>query len=89
MKRALLTQKNSSVDDINDILMEKFPADLVTYKSTDRTINSIHQIDYEDFLKTLQLTGFPPHKLNLKKNCPVMLLRNINPIEGVRNGMGK
>ena len=28
----------------------------------------------------------PPHKLKLKRNCPVMLIRNINPIEGLSNG---
>lgn len=28
----------------------------------------------------------PPHRLYLKTNAPVILLRNINPIEGLHNG---
>ena len=30
--------------------------------------------------------GIPPHQLRLKKNCPIMLLRNINSAEGLSNG---
>ena len=30
--------------------------------------------------------GFPPHELKLKVNCPIILLRNINPSEGLCNG---
>ncbi|KAG6650801.1 hypothetical protein CIPAW_06G067600 [Carya illinoinensis] len=40
----------------------------------------------EDFLNTLTPNGFPPHQLLLKQNCPIMLLRNINPSEGLCNG---
>ncbi|KAG2685086.1 hypothetical protein I3760_10G108500 [Carya illinoinensis] len=39
----------------------------------------------EDFLHTLTPNGLPPHELLLKKNCPIMLLRNINPSEGLCN----
>ena len=28
----------------------------------------------------------PPHHLKLKKNVPVILLRNLNPAEGLCNG---
>ena len=31
-------------------------------------------------------SGLPPHELKLKKNCPVILLRNINPAKGLCNG---
>ncbi|VFQ99284.1 unnamed protein product [Cuscuta campestris] len=30
--------------------------------------------------------SLPPHTLVLKKNCPVILLRNLNPCEGLCNG---
>ncbi|KAG2712304.1 hypothetical protein I3760_04G119000 [Carya illinoinensis] len=37
------------------------------------------------FLNTLTPNELPPHELLLKINCPIMLLRNINPSEGLCN----
>ncbi|KAH7510543.1 hypothetical protein FEM48_ZijujUnG0119500 [Ziziphus jujuba var. spinosa] len=48
----------------------------------DKSQQDIH----EDFLNMLVPNGFPPHELRLKVNCPVILLRNINPSEGLCNG---
>ncbi|KAL8143854.1 hypothetical protein V2J09_016886 [Rumex salicifolius] len=31
-------------------------------------------------------TRFPPHKLRLKRGLPIMLLRNVNPTQGLCNG---
>jgi ATP-dependent DNA helicase PIF1 len=40
------------------------------------------------FLNTLMPNWLPPHVLKLKKNCPVILLRNIDPVNGLCNGTG-
>ena len=37
-------------------------------------------------MNTLSLNEFPQHKLQLKVNCPIMLLRNLNPSIGLCNG---
>ena len=39
-----------------------------------------------EFLHSLNDSGLPPHELKLKKNCPVILLRNLNPAAGLCNG---
>ena len=39
-----------------------------------------------EFLNSLNISGVPPHELNLKIGLPVILLRNINPIIGLCNG---
>jgi PIF1-like helicase len=39
-----------------------------------------------EYLNTINCTGLPLHKLKLKKGCPVMVLRNLNPEGGVCNG---
>jgi ATP-dependent DNA helicase PIF1 len=37
-------------------------------------------------LNTLTPNGLPPHVLKLKRNRPVILLRNIDPANGLCNG---
>ena len=37
-------------------------------------------------MNTLDPNGFPPHLLKLKPGVPLMLLRNLNPHEGLCNG---
>ncbi|KAM6559734.1 hypothetical protein CsatA_028973 [Cannabis sativa] len=86
MNRAILTPKNSFVDEINPLLIGRFPGEVHLYYSRDETVDNTEQSVMEDFLNTLTPNGLPPHELKLKKNCPIMLLRNINPSEGLCNG---
>jgi ATP-dependent DNA helicase PIF1 len=39
-----------------------------------------------EFLNSITAGSLPPHQLHLKKGCIVMLLRNLNPREGLANG---
>jgi ATP-dependent exoDNAse (exonuclease V) alpha subunit len=39
-----------------------------------------------EYLNSINCSGLPLHKLRLKVGCPVMILRNLNPAEGVCNG---
>ena len=82
----ILTPKNSSVDELNDIMIKWFLGNLHVYVSSDKTIDQRHQGDYENFLNSQNPKGLPPHKLLLKENCPLILLRNLNPVEGLCNG---
>ncbi|XP_027174571.1 uncharacterized protein LOC113774209 [Coffea eugenioides] len=84
--RCILTPKNTFVEDINEMMIQRFPGQVFTYTSSDRTIDQRFQADYEDFLNTQNPKGLPPHKLVLKENCPLILLRNLNPAEGLCNG---
>nr|XP_027083463.1 ATP-dependent DNA helicase PIF1-like [Coffea arabica] len=86
INKAILMTRNDFVHEINDILIDKFPGDEKCYLSFDQPLESSGQIQNEDFLHTLMPKGLPPHQLKLKKNCLVMLLRNINPTEGLSNG---
>ncbi|XP_022851655.1 uncharacterized protein LOC111373369 [Olea europaea var. sylvestris] len=86
INRVILTPTNECVDYINKILLEQILGDFSTYYSFDEAIDKSEQSLHEDFLNTLTPNGIPPHELKLKVNCPVMLLRNINPSEGLYNG---
>jgi ATP-dependent DNA helicase PIF1 len=39
-----------------------------------------------EFLNSLTVSGLPPHVLRLKVGCPIILLRNIDPSNGLCNG---
>ena len=86
VNRAILTPKNNYVDQINNLLIETFPGQATKYYSFDETLDRNEQCFQEDFLNTLTPNGIPPHELILKPNCPVILLRNINPSEGLCMG---
>lgn len=51
----------------------------------DRNSNHYHDIPIE-YLNSISMGGLPPHILDLKIGCPVILLRNINPKIGLCNG---
>ncbi|GKC73401.1 ATP-dependent DNA helicase PIF1-like protein, partial [Tanacetum coccineum] len=86
LNRAILTTKNSFVDEINEILIARFPGEETEYASFDETLDPNDQTQYEDFLHSLTPNGMPPHRLVLKPNSPIILLRNLNPTEGLCNG---
>ncbi|KAI8557902.1 hypothetical protein RHMOL_Rhmol04G0046900 [Rhododendron molle] len=49
----------------------------------DRSITNRYPNEY---LNSLDPTGLPPFKLELKVGCPIILLRNIAPKDGLCNG---
>lgn len=83
---AILTPKNQAVDEINDAMLARFPGEPTEYKSFDETNDSSQQGLYIDFLNSISPQGMPPHQLILKENCPILMLRNINPSKGLCNG---
>ncbi|KAG5533996.1 hypothetical protein RHGRI_028003 [Rhododendron griersonianum] len=61
-----------------------FAADKMSFDDAhDRTITNRYPNEY---LNSLNPSGLPPFKLDLKVDCPIMLLRNIAPKAGLCNG---
>ncbi|XP_074321416.1 uncharacterized protein LOC141657922 [Silene latifolia] len=84
--RAILTPLNDDVDAINNILIEKFPGKPISYKSYDSMLDDHCNVYPAEFINKLCPGGMSPHDLILKENCPVILLRNIQPSYGLCNG---
>ena len=72
--------------EINNLLITKFPGTEHRYVSYDETIDQSKQAEHEDFLHSLEPPSLPPHELILKVNSPIVLLRNLNPKEGLCYG---
>ncbi|GKB09391.1 ATP-dependent DNA helicase PIF1-like protein [Tanacetum coccineum] len=83
-EQAILTPRNDDVDEINTYMFNKLAAMSVTYNSADEICKaSTKSLDQQqlyptEFLNMLNFSGMPPHALCLKKELPIMLLRNVN-----------
>lgn len=85
--RAILAPHNTIVDDINDKVTALFPGQETVCLSADDTVQGTAALIIpQEYLNTLCVPGFPPHRLRLKPGMPIMLLRNISPTEGLCNG---
>nr|GEV98803.1 ATP-dependent DNA helicase PIF1-like [Tanacetum cinerariifolium] len=91
-ERAILAPWNDDADAINAYMFKMLPCEFVTYNSADKVCKaSTETLDQEhlyliEFLNSLNFQGKKPHAMNLKKELPIMLLRNVNPIQGLCNG---
>ncbi|WVZ75910.1 hypothetical protein U9M48_023928, partial [Paspalum notatum var. saurae] len=57
----------------------------MVYHSFDRVEDDPHNYYPPELLNSLTPNGLPPHVLRPKINCPVILLRNIEPANGLCN----
>nr|XP_051218929.1 uncharacterized protein LOC127336183 [Lolium perenne] len=84
--RAILSTKNDHVDNLNKNMIDRFPGQAKVYYSFDSVEDDARNNYPLDYLNSLTPNGLPPHDLKLKINCPVILLRNLDPHNGLCNG---
>ena len=85
--RAILTPTNKEVDAINDLMESRILGEGIKLKSADKVEDPSNAYRFNvEYLNKLHPNGFPGHILFLKPGMPLMLLRNINPREGLCNG---
>jgi len=91
-ERTILTSRNDDVDDINEKMLSEFPGDMSDFLSADSVKSSNENAEGEllypvEYLNSINCSGLPLHKLQLKVGCPVMILRNLNPGKGSAMGL--
>ena len=85
--RTILAPTNKEVDAINDMVQDWLSQAGVRLSSADTLENQEDSFRFNtEYLNTLRPNGFPQHSLKLKPGMPLMLMRNINPREGLCNG---
>ncbi|KAI3700843.1 hypothetical protein L2E82_45482 [Cichorium intybus] len=90
--RAIICPKNETTNQINRMVLDMNCSRLKVYRSTDtvtpRTDKSadLDLLYPEEYLNQLSFPGLPLHELFLKENTPVLLLRNMDPANGLCNG---
>jgi ATP-dependent DNA helicase PIF1 len=87
-ERAILTPKNNGVvNKINTIMAASFPGDEIRIESADDLDQEYQGVAVpNEYLNTLTPPGLPPHVLILKEAMPLILLRNLDPYQGLCNG---
>ncbi|KAF6136802.1 hypothetical protein GIB67_030087, partial [Kingdonia uniflora] len=91
-ERTILSARNDDVIAINDDALNMFLGEQIVYlaadkieehESADHTYNNRYPSEY---LNSLDSPELPPFRLKLKVGCPIMLLRNLTPNNGLCNG---
>ena len=86
---AILAPRNIDYTDINDKVLERLSGKGETCFSTD-VVCSDETCDHlnfpTEFLNSIEMSGLPKHKLDLKKDAVVMLMQNLHTARGLING---
>jgi len=90
LDRIILCPRNDQVYDINEAILQQFnpTAEIHMLRSVDSVSeeDGMHHAYPAEFLQQLNTGGLPPALLCLKVGSPVILLRNLDPGEGLCNG---
>ena len=94
LERMILTPRNSDVGNLNKRILELMSGEEEVFPSVDTVVDEAgvddgspgHHAFPPEFLRTLHPSGLPPGKLRLKPGCPIILLRNLCPAQGLCNG---
>ena len=88
-QRVILAARNVDVDAINNSVLQTLPGESKIYSSADSAFNdagAANDAIPNEYLNTITVSGMPLHETELKIDCPIILLHNLNPYEGLCNG---
>jgi hypothetical protein len=85
----ILSSLNANMDSIYKRVLEKFSGQSYTFHSTDYIPSSEKSgednplLNYPvEYLNQINCSGFPLVKFEVKKGCPIMILKNLDPRHG-------
>jgi hypothetical protein len=92
LDRSILSARNADMDEINDQVLNSLPGQRITFASADSVAhdnngeNDAAHYYPAEYLRSLQPAGLPAGEIHLKQGCPLLLLRNLAPRQGLCNG---
>ncbi|KAI5386843.1 hypothetical protein KIW84_073112 [Lathyrus oleraceus] len=90
--KAILASIIEVVDKINHYILDLIPGEEKEYLSfdsidkTNTTYNESYEVLTPEFLSKLRTSGILNHKIKLKVGTPIMLMRNLDQVDGLCNG---
>ena len=88
--RTILAFRNDTVTMFNDLMIHQLPGVLHTFNAVNTADINDSAVQMEElpaeYLQIIQHAALPPSRLCLKLGAPVILIRNLNPKEGLCNG---
>jgi hypothetical protein len=88
--RAILAFKNDTVNDFNNMLLDKMPGTEHRFEAVNNVEASEQAAASElyaaEYLQSINLASIPPSCLRLKIGVPLILIRNLSPKHGMCNG---
>jgi ATP-dependent DNA helicase PIF1 len=88
----ILTPTLDSVEHVNEYMMSLIPCEEKEYLSSDYVFRSGENSDVQsewfttEFLNGIKSSEISNHRLKLRVGCPVVLMRNIDHVNGLCNG---
>ncbi|KAK9683502.1 hypothetical protein RND81_10G145800 [Saponaria officinalis] len=91
-ERAILAPTNEIVGKVNDYVLSIMPGEEKVYLSSDSIskaegyASNQAELYSTEFLNSIRCSGLPNHKIALKIDTPIMLMRNLDQSSGLCNG---
>ena len=78
-KKCVLVPLYECVRNINNTCIRRFPGNIKQYFSFNSVCEVTNATHFPiEFLDSLELSGLPPHKLELKKGSPIVVMRTLD-----------
>ena len=82
----MMSPKNETTGHINDYVMSQLPGEAHVLLSADSVEPNQAALYPTEFLNSITPTGLPPHRLLLREFASIILLRSLDPTQGMCNG---
>ena len=82
----MMSPKNETTEQINEYVMNQLPGEAHVLLSADSVDRSQAALFPTEFLNSITPTSLPPHRLYLKECASIILLRSLDPTQGMCNG---
>jgi hypothetical protein len=84
--RVILLTRNVDVDELNNVLLQKLNGTFQTFTSYDHIDLNDNALGRDEMTPNITLASLPLDTLHVRIGAPLMLMANLDPQRGLRNG---